>query len=215
VELQLLAGGILMRSVFVGLSLCVLAGCATVSVVPGEASFETSLTKGQSELRQASNAYCDEVVQEGWVEESGGIASLADTLMHGKTEDASAAGFYATRIGAQTKAPALVLGRIVADSQAARTGLAGVTGEAESLLRSRDKNASDRGDVMSFERALVRAQMAHRGFQEALDLVAVRADMDVRPISVEIEHFASLIDDARTIADRLAERYMADGTAGS
>lgn len=204
-----------MRSVFVGLSLCVLAGCATVSVVPGEATFETSLTKNQSELRQASNAYCDEVVQAGWVEESGGIASLADTLMHGKMEDDNAAGFYATRIGAETKAPALVLGRIVADSQAARIGLADVTGEAETLLRSRDKNASNRADVMSFERALVRAQMAHRGFQEALDLVSERADMDVNPIAVEIETFASLIDDARSIADRLAERYVAEDTAGS
>lgn len=204
-----------MRSVLLGVSLCVLAGCATVSVVPGEATFETSLSKGQSELREASNAYCDEVVQAGWVEESGGIASLADTLMNGKTEVAGRAGFYATRIGAETKAPALVLGRIVSDSQAARIGLSGVTGEAETLLRSRDKNASNRADVMSYERALVRAQLAHRGFQEALDLVSVRADMDVKPIAAEIERFAVMIDDARTIADRLAERYVAGGTAGS
>ncbi|MBA3069480.1 MAG: hypothetical protein FP825_13495 [Hyphomonas sp.] len=204
-----------MRSVLLGVSLCVLAGCATVSVVPGEATFETSLTKNQSELREASNAYCEEVVTSGWIDESGGIASLADTLMHGKTEAAGSAGFYATRIGAETKAPALVLGRIVADSQAARSGLAEVTGEAEALLRGRDKTASNRGDVMSFERALVRAQMAHRGFQEALDLVSVRADMDVQPILAEIDSFAVLIDDARSIADRLAERYMSDGAAGS
>lgn len=204
-----------MRSVVLGVSLCVLAGCATVSVVPGEATFETSLTRNQSELREASNAYCEEVVQAGWVEESGGIASLADTLMHGRTEVVGAAGYYATRIGAETKAPALVLGRIVADSQAARNGLADVTTEAETLLRSRDKNASDRADVMSFERALVRAQMAHRGFQEALDLVSERADMDVQPIALEIEKFAGLIDNARSIADRLAERYVADGSAGS
>lgn len=204
-----------MRSVFLCLSLGVLAGCATVSVVPGEAMVETSLTRSQSELRQASNAYCDEVVEAGWVEEADGLASLADTLMHGKTEVAGAAGFYATRIGASTKAPALVLARIITDSQAARRGLAGVTAEAETVLRSGDRNASNRGDVMSYERALVRAQMAHRGFQEALDLVAVRADMDVQPIVSEIEAFAVMIDDARTTADKLADRYVGDGTTGS
>jgi hypothetical protein len=91
-----------------------------VSVVPGEATVETSLTKSQSELRLASNAYCDEVVSAGWVEEADGLASLADTLMHGKTEIAGAAGYYATRVGAETKAPALVLARIVSDSQDAR-----------------------------------------------------------------------------------------------
>lgn len=76
-------------------------------------------------------------------------------------------------------------------------------------------NASNRGDVVSFERALVRAQMAHRGFQEALDLVSVRADMDVAPIAAEIESFAGMIDDARVIADRLADRYVGEGVAGS
>lgn len=204
-----------MRSVFLGVSLCVLAGCATVSVVPGEATVETSLTRSQSELRLASNAYCDEVVAAGWVEEADGLASLADTLMHGKTEIAGAAGYYATRVGAETKAPALVLARIVSDSQDARRGLADVTVEAETVLKSRDKNASNRGDVMSYERALVRAQMAYRGFQEALDLVSARADMDVQPVVSEVESFALMIDDARLIADRLADRYVGDGSAGS
>jgi hypothetical protein len=135
--------------------------------------------------------------------------------MHGRTEVAGSAGFYATRIEANSKAPALVLGRIVADSQAARSGLATVTREARTVLRSGDRNASNRGDVMSFERALVRAQMAHRGFQEALDLVSVRADMDVQPIAAEIAAFADQIDEARGIADRLADRYIAEGTTGS
>lgn len=176
---------------------------------------ETSLTRSQSDLRLASNAYCDEVVAEGWVEESSGFAGLADTLIHGRVDTSSGTGFYATRIGAQSKAPALVLARIAADSSAARKGLAGVTTEAEAVLRSRDKNASNRGDVMSFERALVRAQMAHRGFQEALDLVSVRSDMDVLPVAQQVEAFAVMIDDARRTADRLADKYVGEGTTGS
>lgn len=201
----------MMRSLLIGVSLGFLAGCATVSVVPGEATVETALTSSQSELRQASNEYCDATVAEGWVEEAGGLAGLADTLVRGRSSDTGGAGFYAARIGAQSKAPALVLARIAADSDAARKGLETVTLEAESVLRSRDKNASNRGDVMSFERALVRAQMAHRGFQEALDLVSVRSDMDVTPIVMQVEAFAGKIDEARLMADRLAERYVGDG----
>lgn len=204
-----------MRSVFLCLSLGVLAGCATVSVVPGEATIETSLTRSQSELRQASDAYCDKVVEAGWVEEADGFSTLADTLMHGRTEVAGAPGFYAARIGADSKAPSLVLARIITDSQAARLGLAGVTNEAGSVLRSANPKASNRGDVMSFERALVRAQMAHRGFQEALDLVSLRADMDVKPIAAEIEAFAKEIDGARAIADGLADRYVGESSASS
>lgn len=203
-----------MRSLMIGVSLGLLAGCATVSVVPGEATVETALTRSQSDLRLASNAYCDEVVAEGWVEEAGGFASLADTLMHGRTEP-SGPGYYAARIGADSKAPALVLAKIAADSSAARKGLAYVTSEAESVLRSRDKQASSRGDVMSFERALVRAQMAHRGFQEALDLVSVRADMDIEPVARQVEQFASMIDTARRTADRLAEKYIGEEPTGS
>lgn len=201
----------MMRSLLIGVSLGFLAGCATVSVVPGEATVETALTSSQSELRQASNAYCDATVAEGWVEEAGGLAGLADTLVRGRSNETGGPGFYAARIGAQTKAPALVLARISADSDAARKGLETVTLEADTVLRSRDKNASNRGDVMSFERALVRAQMAHRGFQEALDLVSVRSDMDVTPIVMQVEAFAEKIDEARRMADRLAERYVGDG----
>ncbi len=204
-----------MRSLMISVSLGLLAGCATVSVVPGEATVETALTRSQSDLRLASNAYCDQTVAEGWVEETGGIAGLADTLMHGRPDTSGGVGFYAARIGAQSKAPALVLARIAADSSAARKGLAEVTTEAETVLRSRDKNASNRGDVMSFERALVRAQMAHRGFQEALDLVSVRSDMDVLPIAQQVEAFAVMIDDARRTADRLADKYVGEDAAGS
>lgn len=175
---------------------------------------ELALTASQSELRQVSNSYCDTAVTQGWVEESGGIAGFADTLMHGR-ETQDGAGFYAVRIGADSKAPALVLARIASDSEAARKGLEDVTDEARTVLRSGDKNASNRGDVMSYERALVRAQMAHRGFQEALDLVSVRADMDVAPIVFQVEAFAETIDEARRTADKLADRYISEDSAGS
>jgi hypothetical protein len=202
-----------MRSVLLSVSLCVLAGCATVSVVPGDATVETALTKSQSELRAASLAYCDLLVTKGWVEDADAFATLADTLMHGKSGEENPQGFYATRIGVTTKAPAIVLGLIASDSQSARQGLAKVVLEANAVLKAGEKNAANRGDLMSLERAVVRAQMAHRGFQEALDLVSVRSDMDVKPIVAQVDAFADTIDNARVIADKLAELYIDEPSA--
>lgn len=204
-----------MRSVLLVISLCLLAGCATVSVVPGETTVETSLSANQSKLRQASVEYCDKTVEEGWVEESGGVSSLAHVLMHGRDSAVDPDALYATRIGATTAAPALVLARIATDAAEARAGLAEVTREADAVLSGGKDQTANRGDVMSFERALVRAQMSQRSFARALDQVTARADMDVSPIVSEIDKFATAIDRARSIADKLADRYAAVEPAAS
>ena len=123
-----------MRSVILGVSLCLLAGCATVSMVPGQALVQAGLSQNQSSLRTASTEYCDAAVDAGWVKSNSGLAGLANTLINGITNDQAQANTYAARIGAGSEAPALVLARIVSDSQAARTGLGKVSREADSLL---------------------------------------------------------------------------------
>lgn len=177
-------------------------------MVPGEASVVTSLSSSKSALHEASANYCDSAVENGWIEASGGLAGFANVLIHGKSRSAES-DTYAARIGATTAAPSLVLARIVSDSQEARTGLAEVSRKAQSLLQQGDKDAATRSDVMSYERALVRAQMAYRSFQGALGEVAARADMDVdvTPVDRELEAFADTIDEARDTADGLADKY--------
>jgi hypothetical protein len=122
---------------------------------------------------------------------------------------------YASDIGADTRAPVLVLAKISADSESARKGLEGVTREARDVLDNSRSDASNRNDVIAYERALVRAQMAHRNFREALDIVSARADMDITPIETELGSFAEAIDDARRVADDLAERYTGSYGAAS
>ena len=164
-----------MRSVFLSLSLCLLGGCATVSMMPGEATVESGLSHNQSALRKVSAEYSDS----------------------------------ASKQGAATNAPAIVLSRISADSEAARTGLAAVSVEAKAVLNSAAADAATRTDVMSYERALVRAQTAYRNFQSALSLVAARDDMDMdtAPVDAELSDFADTIDSARKTADKLADKY--------
>ena len=195
-----------MRSVFLSLSLCLLGGCATVSMMPGEATVESGLSHNQSALRKVSAEYSDSASKQGWVEASGGLAGFADMLINGRGD---APDDYATRIGAATNAPALVLSRISADSEAARTGLAAVSVEAKAVLNSAAADAATRTDVMSYERALVRAQTAYRNFQSALSLVAARDDMDMdtAPVDAELSDFADTIDSARKTADKLADKY--------
>ena len=193
-----------MRSVFLSLSLCLLGGCATVSMMPGEATVESGLSHNQSALRKVSAEYSDSAAAEGWVEASGGLAGFADMLINGRSDSPDD---YATRIGAATNAPAIVLSRISADSEAARTGLAAVSVEAKAVLNSAADDAASRTDVMSYERALVRAQTAYRNFQSALSTVAARADMDTAPVDAELSDFADTIDSARKTADKLADKY--------
>lgn len=202
-----MAVGELMRIVLVCVSLGLLAGCATVSVVPGETTVETALTKSQSELRKASDAYCDHLAAKGWAEADKGLAGFADLLIRGRSASQQLPPAYAADIGADTRAPVLVLAKISADSESARKGLEGVTLEAREVLDKSRSDASNRNDVIAYERALIRAQMAHRNFREALDIVSARADMDVSPIEAELGNFSNAIDDARRVADDLAERY--------
>lgn len=204
-----------MRSVLVCVSLGVLAGCATVSVVPGETTVETALTKSQSALRKTSDAYCDHLAAKGWAEADKGLAGFADLLIRGRNASEQTLPAYASEIGAASRAPVLVLARISSDSESARKGLEDVTLEARDVLGNARGDASNRNDVIAFERALVRAQMAHRNFQDALEIVSARADMDVSPVEAEIGDFAASIDEARRIADDLAERYTGSYGAAS
>lgn len=203
-----------MRSVFVCVSLGLLAGCATVSVVPGETTVETALTKSQSELRKSSDAYCDRLAEKGWAEADKGLAGFADLLIRGRNASNEAPA-YASDIGAATRAPVLVLAKISADSEAARKGLEGVTEEARGVLKNARGDASNRNDVIAYERALVRAQMAHRNFRDALEMVSTRADMDVSPVRADLMKFSDSIDEARRVADDLAERYAGAYDAAS
>ena len=195
-----------MRSVVLSLSLCLLGCCATVSMMPGETTVESGLSHNQSALRKVSAEYSDSAAEQGWVEASGGLAGFADMLINGRGD---APDDYATRIGAATNAPAIVLSRISADSEAARTGLASVSQEAKAVLNSAAADAATRTDVMSYERALVRAQTAYRNFQSALSTVAARSDMDMdtAPVDAELSDFADTIDSARKTADKLADKY--------
>ena len=204
-----------MRSVFVCVSLCVLAGCATVSVVPGETTVETALTKSQSALRKTSDAYCDHLAAKGWAGADKGLAGFADLLIRGRSASEETLPAYASEIGAASRAPVLVLARISADSESARKGLEDVTLEARDVLGNARGDASNRNDVIAYERALVRAQMAHRNFQDALEIVSARADMDVSPVEAELGDFAASIDEARRVADDLAERYTGSYGAAS
>lgn len=194
-----------MRSVIIGLSFSLLAGCATVSMVSGEASVETGLTQTQSQLRLASSEYCDNTVSEGWVNASGGIFGLANVLINGKSD--APAQDYASRVEAGTAAPALVLARIMTDSEAARAGLKTVMAEATAVLTSQTNTKTSRADVMSFERALVRAQMSHSSFLAALNEVSVRADIDAQPVRNELGKFSVTIEDAQSLADGLSDKY--------
>lgn len=202
-----------MRSVFLGLSLILLAGCATVSMVPGEATVETSVTENQSALRTSSNTYCQNAVESGWVSQGAGLFGWAETLINGQDEKLQKPDDYAAQIHARSAPTESVLTKVVADIETARAGLAAITIQARSVLMSAE-NEADRKDVMSYERALVRAQASRRAFAKAVSIAARRggepAEADKALAELEAE-----IDSARQVADGLADRYASLSRATS
>ena len=202
---------VFMRSVLSGVLLAMATGCATVSMVSGETTVETFMTAEQSALRTASDAYCETAHEKGWAVNSNGLANLTAMLMHGDNAVERSEASYSDQIGVVTASTTGLVETIARDADAARLGLISVTDEARSVL-SEAGTETARADVTSFERALVRAQRAHRNFTAALEQVSERTS-DIDLASDAISRFGAEIDKARRVADDLAARYASIGEA--
>lgn len=207
-----MAADLPMRSVLVGLLAGSLAGCATVSMAPGETTVETGISKKQTALRQASDAYCSDAEDKGWVGEQGGLAGLASILINGQRKDRQPSVLYGEHIGAGSGDTGDLALRIADDAASANSGLQTVIAEAEAVKAS--GKAIRRADVTSFERALVRAQRARRGFSAATETVRGRGG-DVDAARMAIDEFALEIDRARQLADDLLDLYADTGGPGA
>ena len=205
-----------MRNAFICSAILLFSGCATVSMTSGETVVTTEMSAQQSALRVASNDFCDKAEKRGWVGKATSIFGYANRLINGQKSDDSAkeAHDYAELIGAETHMPSTVFDRIEQDAEDARAGLIKVTGKASRVL-SGDAEKAGRGDVMSYERALVNAQKSHRAFARAADLAAMRAGGVPEETEEALASLANEIDAARETADVLADRYASLGSATS
>ena len=204
-----------MRSVVVSICLMTgLTGCATVSMVPGQASVETNLTSEQSALREASDAYVKKAEAEQWVQASSSWLGIARVLVDGVSGDDDKPKNYSELIEAETAPTSEVYMRLAADIERARDGLEGVTQEASVFIASGAfDEKSLRKDVTSYERVLVTAQKSRRNFAEALGVVANRSADGAKMAEGYLEAFDLAIDEARRTADNLAELYASAPTS--
>ncbi|MEO0550684.1 MAG: hypothetical protein AAFZ91_12250 [Pseudomonadota bacterium] len=197
-----------MRKVILSLvSAVTLAGCATVSMIPGTTIVEATLSSEQSTLRNASEAYVQTAEDENWVQPSGGIMDLAKVLMDGVSGDQDGrAGSYLEMLEADIADPEVRLTEIDMDVREAATRLAAITTEAQAFIA--DPTAAEairRSDVMSFETSLVTAQKARTSFIEALQSVASQGSFDMNPTQDALTDLDHAIRDARKMADTLAD----------
>ena len=205
-----------MRNAFICSAILLFGGCATVSMTSGEAVVTTEVSAQQSALRVASNDFCDEAEERGWVGKATSIFGYANRLINGqkKDEKTETDHDYADLIGAETHTPSQVFDRIEQDAEDARAGLIQVTGKASRVLAG-DSEEAGRGDVMSYERALINAQKSHRAFSRAADLAAMRAGGVPDDTEAALASLANEIDAARETADVLADRYASIDVASS
>jgi len=214
----------LLRCVAVSIfSALALSGCATVSMVSGQALVETGLGKESSSVEQVCEAYVSNAEAEAWVKPSPGFFGLARTLVTGEqsasTGEASA---YLKRIEADTAPVETVMARITTDVGRARSGLDIASSETLNALTEQDKDtALLKAQLISFESALITAQKSRRTFITAFEVVSDRsASHDATEFNAALNAFDLSIDAARITADKLANAYSTvamsqDQTAGA
>lgn len=197
-----------MRKAIFCSAILLFGGCATVSMTTGEAVVKTEMSAQQSALRLASNDFCEKAEERGWVAKATSIFGYANRLINGdqKNDVVATERDYAALIGAESAAPTDVFERIEEDAEAARDGLTKVTGKASRVISGETENTG-RGDVMSYERALINAQKSHRAFSRAADLAAMRAGGVPDGTEAALASLANEIDAARQTADVLADQY--------
>lgn len=184
------------------------SACATVSMVPGNAIVETSVTSEQSQLREAAASYNERAMSAHWVEPSKGLLDFAKVLMDGVGNGGDTARTYSDHIDADEADLTEVYQRIAQDVGAARVGLEAVTNEAVAFIESADvTEASLRRDVTSFESVLVTAQKSRRSFIEAISIAESRGDEGIASVEIELNAFDQAIDRARETANRLAKAH--------
>lgn len=185
------------------------AACATVSVYDETRSAEVSLTRDQSDLHAAAEAFSKSARDKGLASGEASLASIAG-MLSGKQSDANA---YWRRIGADKAAPATVITQLRGDMNVSAKGLNDLDDMARALIKKGDPA---RLDVAAFEGALIHARQARDSFSDALVQVNKRPGAEYQ-ITAELAPLDVALDTARVTADKLAQARAeaANQTAGS
>ena len=186
------------------------ASCATVSMQP--ASMTASIVRPKSDLQQTAEAFSDEAADAGWVQSRDAVSFIANSLF-GNNDAEAAPGDYVSLIEAETAPVETVQRRLQTDTQETLASLVTINAQAGALLASDAEVV--RGDVSSFEDALITARDCQRSFNHAVDALAerdatasVQTDIALTQINEEIERMSSF-------ADRLVSRWRDDMVATS
>ena len=186
------------------------ASCATVSMQP--ASMTASVIKPKSELQQTAEAFSDDATEAGWVESRDAVSFLARSLF-GNDGDDETPDDYASLISADTAPVTDVQLRLEGDVESALETLVYVNAQAEALLASDEEIV--RGDVSSFEEALITARESRRSFNRAADALAERGSNVSVNTEIAFTQMDQEIDRMSDIADRLVNHWRNSDVATS
>lgn len=194
------------RSIFACLVVAFsLSACATVSVVPGSTTVETSISKEQSALREASSSFNETAVTRGWISEGRGVLDIARVLVEGASQDdADKIPSYADLIGVGVRGEAGIKNTILTDVNDATAAMSDVSDVAKILLDSAPNADAIRTDLVSFERVLIQAQQSRRSFMDAITAGNLAFTNDIEQAIAALDN---QIDRARSLADTLAAKY--------
>jgi uncharacterized protein YceK len=192
-----------MRNVILSILIAAsLSGCATVSMVATEATVETGMNAEESSLRKVSTAYTDLAERKTWIAKNKGLLGFARVLMDGASDEVQEdIGKYANQVLKETVTLDERVAFVTADIQSAAHGLDVATMEAEKLFETDRSARALRGDLLSYESALVTAKKARRTFVTSLNELDMNA---FEAPSTALRSFDISIDLASDAADTLA-----------
>lgn len=186
------------------------ASCATVSMQP--ASMTASIVRPKSDLQQTAEAFSDDAADAGWVQSRDAVSFITNSLF-GNGDESGAATEYVDLIEAGTAPVADVQSRLQADTRQALASLVQINLQASELLSSDAEIV--RGDVSSFEDALITARDCRRSFNHAVDALAQREATMTVETEIAMTGLDEQIDQMSNLADQLVDRWRNEDVATS
>lgn len=181
-------------------------GCATVAVYEPVDAAEITFAQPNSDLRNAADEYCEGARERGLARGASTFGGLAGALLGNETPvDAYWSAIEGDSISVQQSAL-----KVREDLRQTTSGLQQLIGLATEVVET---GQPGRTDVGKFESALIHARQSRQSLSSAIKRIGEGGGRQSAALLADLGVLDNTINDAVTIADRLAEARTSDSVA--
>lgn len=181
-------------------------GCATVAVYEPVDAAEITFAQPNSDLRNAADEYCANARERGLARGESTLGGLAGALLG---NDAPVDAYWKAIDGDALTVQQSAL-KVRDDLMHTTSGLEELIGLANEVVEAGDPR---RTDVGKFESALIHARQSRQSLSSAIKRIGDAGGRQSAELVFELGALDTAINQAVTIADRLAEARTEDSVA--